>query len=146
MPKQPKQKQPKLSKEQVAAHMAAVTEAKRLRGVARESIFPALLGARSLVHAQQICEILKTVITAAQNKYWSDKTIKDLGLLAEMSQEEEVLDKEIYTALLQNLGDTSIADAHKLIEGMGGALNGYTAKIARETLMSSLTAEDIIEA
>lgn len=146
MPNRPKPKAPKLSKEQIALQMKQRAEAERLRAIAREHVFVPLQGAKSMAHAQQICEILKTVMTSAQNKYWSDKTVKDLGLIEEMSQEGEVLDGDIYKNLLGNLSDISISDAHKLIEGMGGALNGYAAKLARDIKMDTLKAEDIIEA
>lgn len=144
MPKQPKPKQPKLSKAQIEAKTKAIQEAKRLRVMAKEMILAPLLGARSMAHAQQVCEILKTVLTNAQNQYWKDKTVEDLHLIEEMSQEEEVLDREIYEGLLRNLSCVSISDAHKLIEGMGGALNGYAVKLAHDMKMSDIKAEDII--
>ncbi len=144
MPKQPKPKAQKLSKEQIAAQTKAVAEAARLRIVAKEKIFPALIGTRSMAHAQQVCEILKTVITNAQNHYWKDKTVKDLGLIEEMKDEEEVLDRDVYVALLEGLADISISDAHKLIEGMGGALSTYTLQIARKTKMDSISPDEII--
>lgn len=145
MPKQPKPKALKLSKEQIAARMRAESEAIRLRTIARESIFPALQDTKDLFHAQQVCEVLKTVITQAQNNHWTDKVLGDLGLIEELKGEAEATDKEVYIELLEKLADVSIADAHKLIEGMGSALSGYTAKIAHQTKISDLAAIDIIE-
>lgn len=146
MPKQPKPKAPRLSKEQVAAQMAARAEADRFKIFIREKFYPILQTSGSIIEAQQFCEVLKTVIMSKCNSYWADKTIADLELVDEINKDAEAKDVEIYTSALQVLGELSITDAQKLLQGMGGALDGYTRREAEKVSLTDVPVEEIIVA
>lgn len=146
MPKQPKQPKQKLSKEQIAQQMAQIAEADRFRKIIREELYPVLQTVGSIVEAKQLCEILKTVMMNKCNAYWVDKTVLDLALLEELTGEEDVKDREIYEGIIKALNGLSIVDAQKLLQGMGGALDGYTHKIAMGKMMNDIPVEEIITA
>lgn len=142
----PKPKQPKLSKQQIAQQMAMIAEADRFRKIIREDLYPVLQTAGSIVEVQQLCEILKTVMMNKCNAYWIDKTVLDLALLEELTGEEDVKDREIYEGVINALNGLTIVDAQKLLQGMGGALDGYTHKIAMGKPLSEIPVEEIITA
>lgn len=144
MPKQPKPKAPKLSKEQIAQQMANIAEANRFKKLIREDIYPVLQKVGSIAQAQQVCEIIKTVMMHKCNAYWADKTVLDLDLLQELTSEEDVKDREIYIDLITTLNELSITDAQKLLQGMDGILTGHTKRLAHEKNLSEIPVEEII--
>lgn len=144
MPKQPKPKAPKLSKEQIAAQMAKVTEANRFKTIVRESLYPIIQRAGSIAQGQTVCEVLKTVMMSKCNAYWADKTVLDLGLLEELQSEEDVKDLDIYIDAITLLNGMSITDAQKLVEGMNGILNGHTQRLAHEKQLSDIQIDEIV--
>lgn len=138
-------KQPPLTKEQLAQKAKLIAEAQKFKKLIREDIFPILSnGAKSLEHAQQVCEILKTVIVNSTNQYWQDKTLSDLKLDEELTSDKNVKDRDVYLGLIEALKDVSIEDSQKLLQGMGGALDGYVRLLARSKDFSEVKVEEII--
>lgn len=144
MPKQPKPKAPKLSKEQIAQRMAMEADANRFKKLIREDLFPVLQTVGSVMEAKSLCEIMGVVINGAMNKHWEDKTVKDLNLIDELNADADAKDREVFAAVIGAIENLSIGDAHKLLKGMGGTLDGYTRKIADEKQMSDIKVEEII--
>lgn len=144
MPKQPKPKAQKLSKEQIAQRMAMESEASRFKKLIREGLFPVLQTVGSMLEAKSLVEVMGVVINGAMNKHWEDKTIKDLNLIEELNSDADAKDKEVYEAVIRSIEELSIGDAQKLLSGMGGVLDGYARKIADEKQMSDIKVEEII--
>lgn len=140
----PKPKKLQLSKEQIAQQMKMRQEADRFKKLIRESVYPILQKSGSLINAQQVCEIMKTVMMTKVNAYWADKTVADLGLAGELDKDASAKDYEIYSELIKAIEPLTITDAQKLLQGMGGVLDGYTRKIASEKKMEDIPVEDII--
>lgn len=139
-----KQKRPKLSKEQVAQQMAMRAEADRFKKIIKENLYPVLQKAGSLMDAQTLCTVISKVMLAKCNQYWVDKKVSDLKLLEELANDGDAKDREIYTGVIEAINDLPITDAQKLLQGMGGALDGYTRKIAEGKQMADLPVEEII--
>lgn len=140
----PKPKAPKPSKEQIATRLQQEQKAKFFKELIRAKVFPVLQGAKTLIHAQQTCEIFKTVMTAQMNAYWADKKLSDLGLDEQLTKEGALQDVELYQGLIDALSDLKISEAHELLQGMGGAFDGYTRKLALEKPMSEIEVDQII--
>lgn len=126
--------------------MAAIAEADRFKKLIRENLYPILQTAGSIIEAQQLCEVLKTVMMSKCNAYWADKKVSDLGLMEELTGDEDAKDVEIYSEVIQAINELPITDAQKLLQGMGGALDGYTRRRADEMLMKDIPVEEIIVA
>lgn len=126
--------------------MAARAEADRFKKIIRESIYPALQKAGSIIDAKQVCEILKTVIMTKCNAHWADKTVLDLDLLQELTTDTEVKDRDMHIELITALNELTITDAQKLLQGMGGALDGYSQRVAAKQPLSEVPVEEIIMA
>lgn len=124
--------------------MVMQAESDRFKKIIRDSFYPALQPAGSMKDAQTLCEILKAVINGAMNKHWEGKTVKDLDLITMLNEDAEAQDREIYTALITSIEELSIGDAQKLIQGMGGALDGYARRIAEGKQMADVPVEEII--
>lgn len=144
MPRPKKAVQPKLSKEQIAQQMAMKAEADRFKGIIRDKLYPVLQESGSITDAQQFCEVLKTVIMSKCNAYWADKNISDLGLIDELVGDSDAKDVDIYRAALEAIADLSITDAQKLLQGMGGALDGYTRRVAGAQPLKEVDVTEII--
>lgn len=136
----------KLSKEQVAHQFAMKAEADRFKKLIREDLYPILQTAGSIVEAQQLCEVMKTVMMSKCNAYWADKNVSELNLEEELTSELDAKDIEIYTNIVKALAPLSIVDAQKLLQGMGGALDGYTRREAAKKPLSEVPVEEIITA
>lgn len=139
-----KPKQPKLSKAQIAQQMEMKQDADRFKKLIREEIFPVLKTLDTMARAQQVAEITKSVMVAKMNDYWSGKTVEDLGLIAQLEEEGEFKDAEIFKQLVAAMSPLTISDAHKLLEGMGGAFDGYARKLSAEKKMEDLSVDEII--
>lgn len=148
MPKsklQPKKvAQPKLSKQQIASQMVMQQEAEGFKKLIREELYPILQRLDSMARAQSVAEILKSVMTAKMNDYWSKKTVADLELVAQLDEEGEFKDADVFKDLLTAMADMPIGDAHKLLQGMGGAFDGYARKLASGQKMAELPVDQII--
>lgn len=144
--RKPKLKKPKLSKEQVQQQMAARQEADKFKKLIREDLYPILQTAGSIIEAQQLCEVLKTVMMSKCNSYWADKTVADLELLEELAGDENAEDVDTYTKAIQAINSLTITDAQKLLQGMGGALDGYTRREASKKPLIEVPVEEIITA
>lgn len=136
-----------LSKAQIAQQMQLKQEADKFKKLIREGIFPILKELDNVAKAQQVAEILKTVIDAKMNEYWQDKTVEDLKLIDQLEEEEKdgtFQGADTFKKLITVMQGLSIGDAHKLLEGMGGAFDGYARKLAMEKKMEEVSASDII--
>lgn len=147
MPKQgraAKPKRPQLTKEQLAQQAKDIGEANRFKTLIRESLFPVLQDAGNLFQAKMLCEVLSKVMLSKCNNYWADKTVLDLGLMEELTGDAEAKDVELYSGVIKALEPLSITDAQKLLQGMGGALDGYARAIAEKQMMKDLSVDEII--
>ncbi len=126
MRKNPLKKRENKSKEQLAYEMKVREEAERQKRIVKEVLYPALKKhATSIQHAQRTCEIFKTVIMQAMQLPFKDKQMNYLNLKEELTKEKDVQDKELYAKLIDGFDDVAITDTLKLLEGMGGAIDGY---------------------
>lgn len=139
-----KQTKPKLSKEQIAQQMKMVEEATRFKKLIKDAVYPALQKADSLAHAQQMCEVLKTVMMSKVNAYWADKRVSDLGLMEDLTNDKDAKDVDAYRELIEALNGLSITDAQRLMQGMAGVLDGYTNKLAADKKMEDIPVKEII--
>lgn len=144
MPKQKKAAQPKLNKAQLAERQAAIQQATVYKNLIREHVYPVLQRLETMSRAQQVAEITKTVMTAKMNDYWSGKTVADLDLVSQLAEEGDFKDADVFKDLILALNELPIAEAHKLLEGMGGAFDGYARKMASEKKMTDLPVEEIL--
>lgn len=124
--------------------MALQAKAKVFKAIARE-LYPVLQEhTDSLAHAKQSCEIFKTVIIAAMNKYWEGKTVKDLGLLDELTKEEGVKDRELNVQLITILADVPLGDAQNLLQGMNQTLDMYLQEQAAKIALKDVDVKEIV--
>lgn len=119
-----------------------IAEANRFKDFIKTDLYPILQTAGSIVEAQQLCEVMKTVMLNKCNAYWLDKTVADLELVSELAGDENAEDVAIYTKVIIAMAELSITDAQKLLQGMGGALDGYTR---REAMKKPLSEVDVLE-
>lgn len=140
----PKPKRQKLSKEQLAQQLKLTQEAEFFKKLVREKVYPILQKAKSPVHAQQICDIFKTVMNGQMNQYWAERNVSDLGLAEELTKEKDVPNVEMYKGLIEALSELKITDALKLLQGMTAAIDGYARKLATEKPMSDVPISEIL--
>lgn len=140
-----KQKQPKLSKEQLAQQLKQKQEVIYHRKLAKEVLFPALAKSENLIDAQQACEILQSVIQAAMMKPYSEATIDILNLGDELAKDTGHKSYPIFAALIEGLKGVKIQDAMKVLQGMGGAIDGYVRLQARNKKFADLQETDLIQ-
>lgn len=140
-----KEKRIQKTKEQIVEENRLKAEVNRLRPIAKEVIFKALNeGAKSLTHAQRTCEILKSVMQSKMNQSWVDKNVGDLDLVKELTGDEKMTDREMYLSLLTGFTDIKIVDAMKLLDGMGGSIDGFIKKEASKKPFIDVKVEDLI--
>ena len=134
-----------LSKEQIAQRIALQEKSKRFKKLAREGLYPVLQKhSTSLVHAQQVCEIFKTVIMSKMNQYWDGKNVVDLGLAEELTNDKKATDRELHAELIEVLADVPLGDAQQLLQGMVQTLDMYTRKGAMEIKLADVDVNEIV--
>lgn len=138
------QKPPKPSKEQIAQQMKQKAEVLRHRKLAKEVLFPALANTENLIEAQQACEILQTTIQAAMMKPYKEAKLEILKLDEELHKDEKNPRYKVYEVLIEGLKDVNIQDAMKVLQGMGGAIDGYIKIQARKQKFGDLKETDLI--
>lgn len=119
-------------------------EASRFKTLIREKVWPILQKTDSVYTAQNVAQIFKTVMTGKMNDYWTDKKVGDLDLIAQLNEEGDFPNKEVFLELAEVLAELSITDCQKLLQGMGGAFDGYGRRIAEQTKMAELPVTEII--
>ena len=134
------------SKTQIEAEMRQLEEYNRHRKIAREIIFPVIMTyATDAKNAENTINIFKSVITTMMQMPYRDMTIGGLKMDEQLTKEEKAPDRDFHMALIDALRDIKISDAMKLLDGMAGAINGYTMGIAGKKPMSEITIDDIIK-
>ena len=134
------------SKTQIQAENRQIEEYNRHRKIAREVIFPVIMTyATDAKNAENTINIFKSVITTMMQMPYRDMTIGGLKMDEQLTKEEKAPDRDFHMALIDALRDIKISDAMKLLDGMAGAINGYTMGIAGKKLMSEITIDDIIK-
>jgi hypothetical protein len=134
------------SKTQLQADNRQIEEYNRHRKIAREVIFPVIMTyATDAKNAENTINIFKSVITTMMQMPYRDMTIGGLKMDEQLTKEEKAPDRDFHMALIDALRDIKIADAMKLLDGMAGAINGYTNGLAGKKPMSEITIDDIIK-
>ncbi len=134
------------SKTQIEAENRQLEEYNRHRKIAREIIFPVIMTyATDAKNAENTINIFKSVITTMMQMPYRDMTIGGLKMDEQLTKEEKAPDRDFHMALIDALRDIKISDAMKLLDGMAGAINGYTMGIAGKKPMSEITIDDIIK-
>lgn len=120
-------------------------EAERQKKVVSDVLYPVLHEhSTSIANAQQSCQVMKVVILQAMQKPFRDKTVAELGLEEELTKEENVKDRELFQAFVKGLKDVKIADALKVLDGMGGAIDGWVRQEADKKDFKSIELKDLI--
>lgn len=139
-------KRAKKSKAQIAGEMQQRQRMEREKDIARSIIFPALeKHSRSLAHAEQVCEIVKTVILAQMNKHWEDKTVGSLMLVEELQKDKEAVNPEMYEEILNGLKDIPIFEAQRILDIFGKVIGAYTTNISMTKKLSEISVDEIIK-
>ena len=141
--KNPFQKRVKKTKEQLLQENQFKAEVARMRPLAH-SLFECLQGTSSITHAQRTCEILKAVIQNKMNQYWAERTIGDLGLMEELTGDPTMKDRDLFMSLLTTFADVRIVDAMKIVDGMGGSIDGYLKKQNMNKPFTDIKQEELI--
>ena len=116
------------------------------RKIAREQIFPVVLKfATNAKHAENTLNIFKNVITQLMQKPYKTMKLEGLNMGEELTQDDKAPDREFHMALIESLKDIEIVDVMKLLDGMAGALNGYTMAEAGKKPMSEISIDDIVK-
>ena len=140
-------KTPKInkSKEQLAHEMRLRDETLRQKKVVTEILYPVLHEhSTSIAHAQQSCQVMKVVILQAMQKPFRDKNISELHLDEELTKEKDVKDKAMFEAFANGFKDVKIADVLKVLDGMGGAIDGFVRQKADKEDFKSIKVEDLV--
>ena len=134
------------SKAQLEAENRQIEEYNRSRKIAREIIWPVVLQhATDAKNAENTLQIFKSVITTMMQMPYRDMTIGGLKMDEQLTKEKKAPDRDFHMALIEALKDIKIADAMKLLDGMAGAINGYTTGLAGKKPMSEIGIDDIIK-
>ena len=116
------------------------------RKIARERIFPVVQKyATSAKHAENTLNIFKSVITTMTQKPLKTMTLADLKMDEELTKDEKAPDRDFHMALIEALKDIEIGEAQKFLEGMAGAINGYTLAEAGKKPMAEIMVDDLIK-
>ena len=118
-------------------------EVKRLRPIAY-ALYDTLLKTESITHAQRTCEVLKAVIQGKMIEYWAKRTVGDLGLMEELTNDKTMKDRDVYVSLIDSFAGVAIPDAMKIIDGMNGSIEGYLKKQNMTKPFTDISAEDLI--
>ena len=140
-------KTPKInkSKEQLAHEIKLRDETIRQRKIVTDILYPVLHEhATSIAHAQQSCQVMKVVILQAMQKPFRDKAVDELHLDEELSKEKDVKDHDMFEAFAKGFKDVKIADVLKVLDGMGGAIDGYVRQKADKEDFKSIKVEDLV--
>lgn len=139
-----KKAQPKLSKEEIAAHLKAKTEAEKGKAIVRDILYPILHEhATTISNAERMAEIFKTVIMVVQQKPFKDKTIGDLDFTEELDQDDEK-SRPVFQAFIDGFKNVPIGEAVKILNEFGGGVNAYFDNESRTRDFKTLTLEDLI--
>ena len=134
-----------MTKEQIAHQIMMQNKSKQFKAFVKEKLYPLLQKhTDSLPHAQQSCEVFKTVILQAMNKHWEGKTVSALGLKEELTKEEGVKDVELHMGLIEMLDDVPLGDAQQVLEGMMHALAGIATKESEKIVLKDIPVTQII--
>lgn len=134
-----RKQQRNLSKEQIASQMQMAEKNNRLKKIIRDKVYPHLEKAENLGGAKVICQVVATIADAKIKNYWADKKFSELGLVEELQNDESAQDLQIYTDLLQDLGDEDITDVQEIMSTMGGALDNHVLKDAKNLPLPAVT-------
>lgn len=142
----PKKKRVNKTKAQIAAEQQQHHQWEREKDIARTLIFPVLeKHTRSVAHAEQVCEVVNSVIRSKMNMHWEEKTVGDLGLIEELSKDKDSAQPEMYEEILTNIKDVSIFEAVRVMEILGKVVGAYATDLARKKTLSEVPVEDIIK-
>lgn len=143
--KQQLKRMPK-SKTQIQAENRQLEEYNRHRKIAREVIFPVIAShATDAKNAENTINIFKSVITTMMQMPYRDMTIGGLKMDEQLTKEDKAPDRDFHMALIEAMKDIKISDAMKLLDGMAGAINGFTTGLAGKKPMSEIMIDDIIK-
>lgn len=143
--KQQLKRMPK-SKAQIQAENRQLEEYNRHRKIAREVIFPVISAhATDAKNAENTINIFKNVITTMMQMPYRDMTIGGLKMDEQLTKEDKAPDRDFHMALIEAMKDIKISDAMKLLDGMAGAINGFTTGLAGKKPMSEIAIDDIIK-
>lgn len=143
--KQQLKRMPK-SKTQIQAENRQLEEYNRHRKIAREVIFPVIAShATDAKNAENTINIFKSVITTMMQMPYRDMTIGGLKMNEQLTKEDKAPDRDFHMALIEAMKDIKISDAMKLLDGMAGAINGFTTGLAGKKPMSEIMIDDIIK-
>ncbi len=120
-------------------------KADRQKKIVSDKLYPILEKySTSISHAQQSCQVMKVVVLQAMQKPFRDKNISELKLDEELTKEKDVKDKAMFTAFVDNFKDVSIADCLKVLEGFGGAIDGFIRQETTKRSFSEVKLADLI--
>ena len=133
------------TKEQLLQEQKLKAEANRHREIITNHLYPILYEhTTSIAHAQQTCQVMKVVILQAMQKPFREKNVGDLGLEEELTKEKDQKDKALFESMVNHFKDVSIADALKILDGMGGAIDGWVRQDASKKEFKSIELKDLI--
>lgn len=142
----PLKKRVKKPKEQIVAEIKQKQQWEREKDIARTLVFPVLeKHTRSVHHAEQVCGIIRAVVTTQQNNYWMDKTIGDLHLIEELKKDADSADPEMYEELLTNLKDVPIMEALRVSDILGQIIGAHAQNMTYKLKLSEVPIEEIIK-
>lgn len=143
MPTKPKQIHK--SKEQLLHEQKLIAETTRQKAIVTDKLYPVLHEfSTSISHAQQMCQVMKVVILQAMQKPFRDENVSKLNLEEELIKEKDVKDKAMFEAFISNFKDVSIADVLKVLEGFGGAIDGYIRQETTKRDFKEIKLQDLI--
>ncbi len=133
------------SKEQLLYETRLKDETSRQKKIVTEILYPILHEhTTSIAHAQQSCQVMKVVLLQAMQKPFRDQNVSELHLDEELTKEKDVKDKAMFEAFAIGFKDVKIADTLKVLEGMGGAIDGYVRQKADKEDFKNIKIEDLV--
>jgi hypothetical protein len=133
------------SKEQLAHEIKLRDEVNRQKKIVTEVLYPILHEhATSIAHAQQSCQVMKVVLLQAMQKPFRESNVSELHLDEELTKEKDVKDKMMFEAFNTGFKDYKISDVLKILEGMGGAIDGYIRQKADKEDFKNIKVEDLV--
>lgn len=140
-----KQKQPKLSKEELIQRAKAIAEAEKGKKIVREVLFPILQEhATTIQNAERLTEIFKVVIMQAMQIPFKDKTVGDLDFESMLADEKEDKSKATFIAFTKGFKDVPIADAVKILQEFSGGISAVVEQEMKKREFKTITLEDLI--
>ena len=139
------QKRQNKTKAQLIQENKLREEAYRQKKVVKDALYPVLHEfSTSIAHAQQSCQVMKVVILQAMQKPFREKNVGDLGLEEELASEKDTKDREMFQSFIEHFKDVSIADTLKVLDGMGGAIDGFVRMKTSKEDFKDIKIEDLI--